>query len=170
MAIKLIACIDKNGGIGKDNKLLTHLPKDLKHFKETTKGHIVVFGRKTWEYLPKKPLKNRINVVLTSDDEYVTHSNHDIKDGIVWVANSIEDIEFLDKFGQDVYICGGEAVYKQFVDIADEIILSYMYQDEFYADSFFPIISSKTWCLVEESKPIKDKCEFKILKYKKRKY
>ena len=65
--ISAIVAVDENFGIGFNGDLLEHIPEDLKHFKELTSGHNVVMGRKTWDSLPKKPLPNRHNLVITKD-------------------------------------------------------------------------------------------------------
>ena len=69
MKISIICAIAKDRGIGKDNKLLVHLPSDLQHFKEITQGHMVIMGQTTYESL-SGPLPNRVNVILTKDDNF----------------------------------------------------------------------------------------------------
>jgi dihydrofolate reductase len=155
--IKIIACLDANGGIGKDNRLLTHLPKDLKHFKETTKGHICVFGRKTFESLPRRPLEGRKTVILTNNKNYTQTGCK--------VVHEIKDILDISK-QLDVYICGGAEVYKQFMPYADELIISQI-EEEFDADTFFPEIDEKTW-FPYSCEGIEDKINFDIIKYKRK--
>lgn len=82
----IIAAIDKNGGFGNKDSLPWKFPNELKWFKEITRGGVVVMGKNTWESLPKstKPLPNRINIVVTTDDTYLLPSN-------VWRTSSIDD-------------------------------------------------------------------------------
>ena len=71
--MNLIAAVDKNWAIGLGNKLLVSIPQDMKFFRETTKGKVVAMGRKTLESFPGgQPLKNRVNIVLTTDRDYKT--------------------------------------------------------------------------------------------------
>ena len=74
--LSIIVAIDLNNGIGYDNELLVKIPEDLKRFKEITSGHTVVMGRKTWESLPKKPLPNRRNIVLSRKKEDIPPEDH----------------------------------------------------------------------------------------------
>lgn len=126
--INIIVAMDKNGGIGKDNKLLAHIPEDLKHFKDTTDGHTVVMGYSTWLSLPKKPLPNRRNIVLTTKDIEL--------DGAV-VIHSIDELKDWIDFDDEVFIIGGAKVYEQFLPYADRMYVT-LIEDRFEADTFFP--------------------------------
>ena len=83
MKFIIIACVNELNYIGKDNKLLYTIKEDLNHFKNLTNGNVVIMGRKTYESLPKKPLPNRINIILTRDKNYVA-------DGCI-IANSVAE-------------------------------------------------------------------------------
>ena len=112
--MNLIAAVDKNWAIGRNNKLLVSIPDDMKFFRETTTGKVVVMGRKTLESFPgKKPLKNRVNIVLTGDRSYQA-------DGAVIVHDMEELHEELKKYpSEDIYVIGGESIYKQLLDECD---------------------------------------------------
>ena len=115
--INIIVAVDKNLGIGKDNKLLAHIKSDLEYFKRTTNGHIIVMGYNTYLSLPKKPLPNRLNIVLTKKD---------IKLEGAIVVHSIDELfNKLKEFGEDreVFICGGESIYKQMMPYVTSYIL-----------------------------------------------
>jgi dihydrofolate reductase len=155
--IKMIACVDADGGIGKDNKLLPHLPKDLEHFKNTTLGEVCVFGRKTYDSLPFKPLKDRVNVVLTRNKKA---SYEGCK-----TARSIEEVVKMSK-EQDIYICGGDNVYEQFMPHADELIISQL-EEVYDADTFFPEINSNIW-LPYSCEGVEDDKHFEIIKYRRK--
>ena len=104
--MNLIVAADKNWGIGKDNKLLVSIPSDMKFFRQETMGKVVVMGRKTLESFPNGlPLKNRTNVVLTSD------KNYQVKDAVI--VHSIDEVlEELKKYdGDEIYVIGGGKVY-----------------------------------------------------------
>ena len=141
MIISMIAAIgQKNRVLGKDNKLLWNIPEDTKFFREITKGHPVIMGRKTFESLGK-PLPRRINIVITRDAEF--------KAAGAVIVNSIE--EAIDKAksfysnnqdergsGEDeTFIIGGGQIYTQALKLADRLYLTIV-QGNYAGDSFFP--------------------------------
>ena len=144
--MNLIVAADKNWGIGKDNKLLVSIPSDMKFFRQTTTGKVVVMGRKTLESFPNgQPLKNRVNIVLTSD------KNYKVKDAIV-----VHDLDELHKEleqynSEDVYVIGGESIYRQLLDecdVAHITKIDYAYD----ADAYFPNLDEKEeWQITEDS-------------------
>ena len=100
--MNLIVAVDEKWGIGKDGGLLAHLPEDMKYFRETTRGRTVVMGRRTLESFPGgKPLKNRVNMVLSRDEAYAPEG--------VRVYHSVEDVleALRDCREEDVFIIGG---------------------------------------------------------------
>lgn len=130
--MNLIVAVDKNWGIGKDNKLLVSIPADMKFFREETMNKVVVMGRKTLESFPNGlPLKGRTNIVLTRD------RNYQVKDAVL--VHSVEELmDELRKYDtREVYVIGGDSVYKlllPYCDIAHVTKIDYGYE----ADSFFP--------------------------------
>lgn len=117
--IKIIVAVSENGVIGCKNDLPWNLPTDLKHFKSVTEGHIVIMGRKCWESIPDqyKPLKNRLNIVLTRDSGYKA-------DGAIVYNNlylAIKDYRLEDK---DIFIIGGGKIYEQSFGLADTLYLT----------------------------------------------
>ena len=103
--MNLIVAVDKNWAIGKDNKLLVSIPDDMKFFRETTSGKVVVMGRKTLESFPNgKPLKNRVNIVLTRDESY------QVKDAIVVHSKEELDKELAKYNSDDIFVIGGESI------------------------------------------------------------
>ena len=130
--MNLIVAVDENWAIGKDNKLLVSIPSDMKFFRETTTGKVVVMGRKTLESFPNGlPLKNRTNIVLTRNRDY------QVKDAIV-VHSVPELLVKLDKYSsEDVYVIGGDSVYQEllpYCDVAHVTKINHVYA----ADSWFP--------------------------------
>ncbi len=123
--INIICAIDKNNGIGKNNKLLVHLPPDLQHFKDITKGHTVIMGRKTYDSIGKK-LKNRDNVILSRKKD-LEIDDCKVTDSLAWTTMIP---------GQKFYI-GGEAIFKKVIKYADKIYLTII-DKEYNADRFFP--------------------------------
>lgn len=161
--MNLIAAVDKNWAIGKDNKLLVRIPADQKFFRETTTGKVVVMGRKTLESFPNGlPLKNRINIVLTRNPDYK------VKDAIV--LHSREELtKELKKYNtEDIYIIGGESIYQMLLDecdIAHITKIDYAYQ----ADAYFPNLDElPDWEVVADSEEqTYFDLEYHFLKYSK---
>ncbi len=143
--MNIIVAVDKNWGIGKDNKLLVSIPADMKFFREETTGKIVVMGRKTLESFPNGlPLKRRTNIVLTRDKDYK------VKDAIV--VHSIEELlEKLKKYNsEDIYVIGGDSIYKQMLPYCDTAHLTkidYAYE----ADSYFPNLDEMPEWKIEQT-------------------
>ena len=138
--ISIIVAIARNWAIGKDNHLLWHISDDLKRFKRITEGHPVVMGKKTYESLPFRPLKNRTNIVITdSPDEKF--------EGCITV-NSIEEALGYCSEQEECFIIGGGSVYRQFLPYANKLYLTLVHQD-FDADTFFPEIDLSQWKLKE---------------------
>ena len=117
--MKLIAAVDKNWAIGYKNQLLVSIPSDMKQFRQKTTGHIVVMGRKTLESFPGGlPLKNRRNIVLTSN------RNYQVKDAVI--VHSEEELkEELKKYDTDeIFVIGGESIYRMLEPLCDEAFIT----------------------------------------------
>jgi dihydrofolate reductase len=137
----IIAAIDQTNGLGYKNHLLCHLHDDLKNFKKVTSGHTVVMGSKTWKSLSVKPLPNRKNIVLSRQSNVIFGLN----------IASMSRSEMLEACENDekVFIIGGAEVYKQFIDIADRLIITHI-QHSFISDVFFPEINDEKWIKINE--------------------
>lgn len=107
--MKTIVAVDNNWGIGKEGGLLVHLPGDMQYFKEKTTGKVVVMGRTTFESLPgKKPLKDRVNIVLTRNSDFAP-------EGCIRCSSMGELFKVLENYDmEDVFIIGGADIYRQF--------------------------------------------------------
>ena len=133
--IRAIVAADRNWAIGNNGSLLTNIPDDQRFFRQTTTGQVVIMGRKTLESLPQgKPLPNRTNIILTRNIDY--------KNKDVFVARSVnEALDLARRHGTDIYIAGGEEIYKAFLPYCEEAYVTYIdysYQeayDEFIAIS-----------------------------------
>ena len=135
--MNLIAAVDNNWAIGKNNQLLVRIPMDQKFFRETTTGKVVVMGRKTLESFPNGlPLKNRTNIVLTRNPDYK------VKDAIV--VHSMDELheELKNYPSEDIYIIGGEKIYNQMVDECDVAHITKI-NYEYDADAYFPNLDEK---------------------------
>lgn len=130
--MNLIVAVDKNWAIGKGNQLLVSIPQDMKFFRETTLGKVVVMGRKTLESFPGgQPLKKRTNIVLTRD------KNYKVNDAII-VHTVKELLEELKKYEEEeIYVIGGESIYRQllpYCNLAHVTKIDHAYE----ADTYFP--------------------------------
>ena len=135
--ISIVAAVADNYAIGKGNKLPWHLPAALKHFRELTTGHAVVMGKRTFESLPNGPLPNRRNVVLTSV------MSQGVNEGY-FEADSLEDAFYLCEKEEKIFIVGGAAVYRQSLEIADSLYITWVHH-EFSADIYFPEVDFSKW-------------------------
>ena len=130
--MNLIAAVDENWAIGKNNQLLVRIPADQKFFREMTTGRVVVMGRKTLESFPNvQPLKNRTNIVLTHNKDYA------VKDAVV--VHSMDELhEELKKYdSDDVFVIGGEKIYEQLLDECDVAHITKI-DFAYDADAYFP--------------------------------
>ena len=137
MIISIIVAMDRNRGIGIDNKLPWRLPADLKRFRELTMGHHIIVGRKTYESIGR-PLPGRRMIVVTRDLNY--------KAAGCDVAHSVEDaINLARERGEsEVFICGGAEIYAQIIGVADRMYLTFV-DAEVAADTFFPEFDEREW-------------------------
>jgi dihydrofolate reductase len=147
-----ILSVDKKYGIGKNNGLLFNLPIDMKFFRETTKGHTVYMGENTLLSFPgSKPLKNRVNVVLSQDP---THNY----EGCENIHNFDEFIKNLQEKGKisDVFVIGGASIYRQTLPYVDKVLLTKVDADG-GATVFFPNLDEDpNFKCVDEGTPIQD--------------
>jgi len=135
--ISIIAAMDRNRGIGVDNKLPWRLSADLKRFRELTMGHHIIVGRKTFESIGR-PLPGRRMIVVTRDGNYKAEGCD--------VAHSVEDaINLARERGEsELFICGGGEIYSQSIGIADRMYLTFV-DAEVAADTFFPEFDQREW-------------------------
>lgn len=144
--INMIACINNNRGIGYKGDLLYKIPEDLKLFHLFTCGSIVVMGKATYDSLTTKPLPNRWNVVLTTDETMALsdQDNPALGDPRHTQLTFVYSKEELDKFinahiEDDIWIIGGQSLYEMYVDQADKIVLTEV-DDYKKADRYFPML------------------------------
>ena len=162
--MNLIVNVDSNWAIGYRGKLLVSIPEDMKFFRSETTGKVVVLGRKTLDTFPGgQPLKNRTNIILTRNP------NYQVKGAII--CHSVEELlEELKKYNsEDVYIIGGDSIYKEFLpycDVAHVTRTDHVYD----ADAWFPNLEEDpAWVLTGESeeKTYFD-LEFRFCRYERR--
>lgn len=144
--MKLIVAVDSKWGIGNRNKLLVSIPADMKQFREKTTGHVVVMGRKTLESFPSgAPLKNRTNIVLTSNKSYKA------KDAII-VHTKDELLEVLKDYDtEDIYVIGGGSVYEMMLPYCDTAYVTKI-DHTYQADTYFPNLDEmEEWSMIKVS-------------------
>ena len=160
--IGLVMSVSPSGGVGKNNKLLYHNVEDMKLFRENTKGNVVVMGRATWDSLPKKPLSDRTNVVVTSKPPL---------DALKYENTYFITLKECDKLVEncstilkqtDLYIIGGAMMVKRYKDKLDFMYISHFKEDK-EADTFIPQLSMKDFYVTYEE----DKGEFVYKEYEK---
>ena len=140
--MKAIACVDMNWAIGKDNKLLFHIPEDMEFFKKMTTDNVVIMGNNTFKSIGKT-LPNRINVVLTSSIRGMMFVTPEL---ILTDAIAIEDYidSIIKNTDKDIYIIGGESIYKRYLNRCSELYLTEVFAKVENADAHFPFMDIYT--------------------------
>lgn len=149
--ISIIVAITDNFAIGKNNDMLFHLSEDLKRFKAITSGHSIIMGRNTLLSLPKWPLPNRRNIVITSHDP-------DEFPGCI-VVRSIQAAFDLVKDEEEAFVIGGGMIYRETFDLCHKLYLTLAHVEK-EADVFFPEVDYKQWNVISEEKHFSEKNNF----------
>ena len=161
--MKLIVNVDKNWAIGKGGKLLFHLSRDMRFFKEHTTNAIVVMGRKTLDSLPGgRPLPNRKNIVLSRDPKFS-------REGVTVVNNGGELAELLHGVSEDIYVIGGESLYRDLLPFCDTAYITKVDAAADDADAYMvDLDKSGHWSIAEESETFEENgVKFKFVTYKR---
>jgi dihydrofolate reductase len=133
MLISLIAAIGKNRELGKDNDLLFQIPEDMKFFREKTRGHTVIMGRKTYESIGR-PLPNRTNIIISRSLD-VNIQSSEVK--IVYsIEEALELAKTIEK--EEIFVIGGAQIYALALPFADKLYLTLVNKEVKDADAFFP--------------------------------
>ena len=145
MTVVIVAAVAENGIIGDDGSVPWYLPADLEHFKETTMGHPVIVGRRTFESIVDRlggPLPGRLNVVLST-------GTLDLPEGAVQAEGRTEALDIARETGTDeVYVIGGRGVYEDFLPLADRMIYTEIH-DSYEGDTRFPDWDRSEWAVIE---------------------
>lgn len=142
MNISIIAAIDQQYVIGKDNALLWHLPGDLQFFRKKTTGHTIIMGRNTFESIGGgKPLPHRTTIIITRNTSYQAPEG-------CFVAHSLQEALALVKADTEVFICGGAQIYALAFPIATHMYLTRIHH-RFEGDTYFPQFATTDWNLIE---------------------
>lgn len=159
LIISLIAAIARDRGIGYQNKLLIHLPPDLKHFKEVTSGHMVIMGQTTYQSMGRA-LPNRENIVLTKDPNFSVADAkvmYSIEEALEYANNSTEE---------EIFFIGGASIYAQSIKYADKLYLT-LIDATYPADTYFPDYSEFKNILSESGAQEYNGVKFKYLELSK---
>jgi dihydrofolate reductase len=166
MSFSIIVAIAENRAIGKNNDLLWYISNDLKRFKQLTTGHSIIMGRNTFFSLPKGPLPNRRNIIISDKiEDYELEKKYEDKD--CKVVDSIEKAIEICNPTEENFIIGGGSIYKQFLPHADNLYLTLVHEKVLDADVFFPEYSSKDWKEVEREDFLNEEPAYSYLKLKR---
>ena len=146
--LSLIVAMSKNNVIGKDNKLIWHLPEDLKRFKTLTTGKTIIMGRKTFESLGRV-LPNRKHVVLTKSKDFFVENEQ------VEILHELSDINKYIDVEEECFVIGGGKIYSQLMEKAKKLYITKI-DEEFYGDTYFPEINEQIWKVVKREKGLKN--------------
>lgn len=156
--LSLIVAVGKNNEIGKDNKLLWHLPNELQFFKKTTMNKTIIMGRKTFESLPGK-LPNRKHVIITNNKNYVCDEE---------ICYSINDVlDYIKDSGEECFIIGGASIYEEFINYARSLYITKIASTK-EADAYFPIIDEGEYDILYLGEGIDNNIKYKHYKYIKK--
>lgn len=172
--IKGIVAVARDWAIGKVNKetgrgeLLFNIPADLAYFKNNTLNKICIFGKATYDSLPKRPLPNRVNVVLWDKAPLPVET----KDGVIFFNNFEALLSFVKILSKeyDVFICGGASVYKLFLPYYDEVLVTKVDAEDKEATAFFPNLDEEESYYISEELGggVDNGLSYTFLKYKRR--
>ena len=160
--LSIIVAKAKNNIIGKDNRLIWHLPEDLKRFQELTAGHTIIMGRKTFESLGRI-LPNRKHIVFTQNPDFkVDHPNVEVVHSLLEIQQYIESEE-------EAFVIGGAMIYNLLMPYVSKMYITQLSQ-EFEGDAFFPRIDANKWEIIDKQKGIQggnNKLEYEYITYKR---
>lgn len=146
--LSIIVAKAKNNIIGKDNKIIWHLPEDLKHFKNITTGHTIIMGRKTFESLGRV-LPNRKHIIFSNNPSFNVNEEN------VKVVHSLLEIQDLIEGKEEAFVIGGAMIYNFLMPYVKKMYVTEI-DKEFEGDTFFPKIDDNIWKEISREKGIKD--------------
>ena len=158
--LSLIVAKAENNVIGKDNKLLWHLPEDLKRFKNLTTGHTIIMGRKTFESLGRV-LPNRKHVVFTQNP------NFKVDDANVKIVHSLSDIQEYVEDKNENFVIGGEKIYNLLMPYVNKMYITEIHKD-FDGDTFFPNVDLESWKETSREKMNADDFDYDFVVYERK--
>jgi dihydrofolate reductase len=142
--ISMISAVAENKVIGNKNALPWHMPADFKYFKETTAGKTLVMGLNTFKSIGEKPLPGRKHVILNMDTSYVPPENCVVAHSIEEVLEMTNQTDPVINTGQELMICGGASIYKQFLPLAQRLYITEIHAIP-EGDTYFPEVNKAEW-------------------------
>ena len=167
--ITAIAAVGLDWAIGRNGQLLVSIPADMKYFRETTKGATVIMGRQTYDSLPKKPLPNRKNIVISrSYSDFTPVSDNLTGSDLEHVKAYLEGIRSNPDSG-DVFVIGGGQIYRELLDWCDTVLLTQVFQTWPDADTFFPNMEEQEgWILSDAGEMFEyEGLSYRFIRYEK---
>jgi len=161
--LSIIVAKAKNNIIGKENKLVWHLPEDLKHFKNLTTGHTIIMGRKTFESIGRV-LPNRKHIIFSQNPDFK------VKDENVQVVHSLLEIQELIEGKEETFVIGGAMIYNFLMPYVTKMYVTEI-EEEFEGDTFFPKINTDIWKETSRVKGMKDEknnLDYEFVTYEKK--
>lgn len=150
--LSIIVAKAKNNVIGKDNKMIWHIPDDMKRFKKLTMNHTIIMGKNTFESLGRV-LPKRFHVVLTRNKNYKINNKN------VLVIKNISELKKYINDENENFVIGGASIYKQLINKCEKLYVTQIDKD-FDGDTFFPEIDNKKFKIVEKNRGPKDDNNF----------
>jgi dihydrofolate reductase len=159
LVLSIIAAVNDNYAIGKDNKLMWHIPRDLKRFKAITTGKTIIMGRKTFESLPGV-LPDRKHIVITENKEYF------IKDKNVKVVSEIKEILKYENTAEEVFVIGGGEIYRQLLPYCRRLYLTKV-ENKLEGDTYFPKFDESEYKVIEEVINVEENIKYTFITLEK---
>ena len=157
--LSIIVAKAKNNVIGKDNKLLWHIPEDLKRFKSLTTGHTIIMGRKTFDSIGRV-LPNRKHVVLTHNLDFKVHDEN------VEIVHSIDEIKKYIESDEENFVIGGAMIYSLLMPYVTKMYITEI-DKNFEGDSVFPPVNHEKWKEVKRVESKDDNLEYSFVDYER---
>ena len=157
--LSIIVAKAKNNVIGKDNKLLWHIPEDLKRFKSLTTGHTIIMGRKTFDSIGRV-LPNRKHVILSHNPDFKVH------DEDVEIVHSIDEIKKYIESDEENFVIGGAMIYSLLMPYVTKMYITEI-DKNFEGDSVFPPVNHEKWKEVKRVESKDDNLEYSFVDYER---
>lgn len=171
--IAAVVCVDSNYGIGSQNDLLANIPEDMKMFKKITTGGAVVVGRKTYDSLPKKPLPNRENIIITSkaDKKPKIQKDGTIYSNMEYIKAWLSKEEVISQ-NNGIYVIGGGMIYKELLPLCERVYITKVFHAYEDVDTYFPNIDEMPEWEMTSASEIKehDGIQYQFCVYDRRDY
>lgn len=163
MIISIISAISQNGVVGNKGVMPWKIPEEMKFFKEKTTNHPIIMGRKTWDSLYSKPLKNRYNIIVTRNTQLLNTTTDD--DSVIYVESVEDGLNAADDITNEVFIIGGTEIWKHALDqgYVDRMYLNVL-NDTYVGDTYFPYYNQTEWSREQNKEEYKSFRSYTLIK------